>query len=70
MTAAKQFIQTKEHQDIMEAFERAEKITPAYREADRKYWQIGAVYKDGRLNERFKAFRAGVSFGKTYFRED
>lgn len=56
-------LSTKEHQDLMEAFERDYNLTRKHRE-DRSVWSENAFYCDGRINEQFLAFRKGYAFGK------
>lgn len=60
---------TKEHYDVMEAFERQHRSLRLDREKDRALWAKGHVYEDGEANRLFNAFRLGCAFAKAYYRE-
>ena len=60
---------TKEHEDIVNAFDRAHKGRRLDKEP-RDLWRRGVVYQDGHVNELFKAFREGYAFAKAYLRTD
>lgn len=60
---------TKEHDDIMQAFEQQHRSLRLDREKDRTLWSKGYLYQDGEANRLFIAFRLGCAFAKTYYRE-
>ena len=56
---------TKEHQDIMNQFEKDFKHLRLDRE-DKSLWSKNIIYGNGETNNIFLAYRSGYSFGKTY----
>jgi len=55
-------LRTKEHYDLMTAFER-----DAHGRVDREpkeLWVRGNIYQDGHVNEAFRAYRAGYAYGR------
>lgn len=56
-------LMTKEHYELMEAFEREHKHHRLDRE-NKELWKSGNVYEDGRANELFLAYRKGYALGK------
>ncbi len=61
-------IRTKEHYEIIEAFERAFKHEPRFKNGrldkeDKSSWSKGFVYQDAEVNVLFLAFRHGVAYG-------
>jgi len=61
-------IHTKEHYEIMDAFERAFKHEPRFKNGrldkeDKAMWSKGAVYQDAEVNVLFLAFRRGAAYG-------
>jgi hypothetical protein len=59
-------LHTNEHTDIMEAFEKHYPYLDKRKEP-KNLWPKNRVYCDGDVNDRFVAFRMGVSFGRNYF---
>jgi hypothetical protein len=58
-------IHTKEHQDIIKAFENL--YTGRFDKEDKETWAKGYVYQDGELNKQFIAFRNGYSAGRSAY---
>lgn len=54
---------TKEHQELMQMFERIYKAERLERE-DKSDWASNRIYQDGTVNKLFLAFRQGVAYGK------
>ncbi|WP_336974571.1 hypothetical protein [Alcaligenes sp. PF14] len=54
---------TKEHYDLMAAFERSHK--ERFDKEDKSLWPKGVIYQDGRVNELFQAYRHGYAYAKT-----
>lgn len=59
---------TKEHYDIIDAFERSFPHVQKTKE-DKSMWSKGYVYTNGDTNNLFIAFRHGAAFAKAYFRD-
>jgi len=59
-------LMTKEHYDLMAAFEREYKHRRLSRENDKDIWKSGNVYEDGNVNELFLAYRKGYAFGSSF----
>lgn len=66
-------IRTKEHYEVIEAFERA---LPHLRftsgrldKEDKASWAKGHVYQNGEINNLFLAFRHGVAYGTAISRD-
>ena len=59
-------LKSKEHQEIMAAFENVFKHYRLDREP-KDVWQQGNVYQDGHVNQLFLAFRHGVAYGKAVY---
>lgn len=53
---------TKEHYDLMEAFERAYRHKRLGREPKER-WPKGNIYQNGDTNELFQAYRLGYAYG-------
>lgn len=60
-------IETKEHYELIAAFERDHKHMRLDREKNRDLWLRGNVYEDGKTNEFFLAYRKGYAFAKCVF---
>lgn len=65
---------TKEHYEIIDAFERAFKNDAKFRNGrlnkeDKAMWGKGAVYQDAEVNFLFLAFRHGVAYGTAISRD-
>lgn len=58
-------IHTKEHQDIIKAFEGLH--AGRFDKEDKELWVKGYVYQDGELNKQFIAFRHGYSVGRSAY---
>jgi uncharacterized membrane protein len=56
-------ILTKEHYDLMEAFEKTQGKARPSREA-KELWQKGIIYQNGQINALFLAYRQGYAYGK------
>lgn len=56
-------LMTKEHYEIMAAFERECKGRRLDREA-KADWARGIIYQDGHVNELFSLYRKGYAFGQ------
>lgn len=54
---------SKEHYDLIAQFDRDNSSERLDKE-QKDLWNIGAVYKDGKVNSLFIAFRDGYSFAK------
>jgi hypothetical protein len=57
-------LKTKEHYDLLYAFER-DFIDKRLDKESKDLWEKGIIYQDGNVNNLFKAYRLGYSFGKT-----
>lgn len=55
---------TKEHDELMEKFEREFKHLRLDREQDKALWRRGNVYQNGEVNELYSAYIRGYAFGK------
>ena len=59
---------SKEHYEIMDAFEANMDKTSMYvrldREQDKELWKKGYLYEHGETNNLFKVFRMGVAYQK------
>ena len=65
-------IHTKEHYDVMEAFEYTFGRKPHYMRMDKEpkdQWARGFVYQNAETDALFKAFRHGVAYGKLAYQE-
>jgi hypothetical protein len=60
---------TREHDDLMEMFEREYRGHRLDREA-KELWVRGNVYQNGETNTLFLAYRRGYALGKVIGRED
>ena len=60
---------SKEHYDIIDAFERSHSGLRLDRES-KEFWSKGHVYQNGEANSLFLAYREGVSFAKAYYRDN
>lgn len=64
-------IKTKEHYDVIEAFERAMphmRFTSGRLDKEQKeMWSKGFIYQCGETNNLFLAFRHGVAHGKSVY---
>jgi hypothetical protein len=56
--------QSKEHYELMEAFERFFGYKNPSRCKDEPYKSKGCVYDNGEINKEFQAFRMGYVYGK------
>ena len=56
-------ILTKEHYDLMAEFEKNFKHLRLDKE-EKSLWKDGHIYQDGEVNQLFKVFRLGYSYGK------
>lgn len=56
-------LQTKEHYDLIAAFERDFKYLALAKE-DKSDWGRGIIYQNGTTNEMFKVYRYGYAYGK------
>lgn len=54
---------TKEHYDLMDAFDREFKYEDTTKEP-KDMWHRGIVYQNGQTNKLFLAYRRGYSLGK------
>ena len=54
---------TKEHEDIIAAFERAFPYGRKDKEP-KEHWKNGNVYQDGQYNQLFLAFRHGIAYAQ------
>ena len=61
-------LQTKEHYDLIAAFEGEMKGSRLDKEA-KQDWGRGIIYQDGRVNEMFKIYRKGYALGVYVGRE-
>lgn len=61
-------LNTKEHEDIVAAFDRLHKGRRLDKE-NREMWRKSIVYQDGHVNTLFLAFRDGYAFAKCYLRD-
>ncbi|MCK9622134.1 MAG: hypothetical protein M0R47_16560 [Methylobacter sp.] len=59
---------TKEHYDLLKDFEKLFKHERLDKE-DKKLWKKGQIYQNGEVNNMFKAFQLGYSFGKVSERD-
>lgn len=62
-------LKSKEHHDLMEAFERQCRLLPGAVRLDREdknYWSSGNIYQDGRTNSLFLAYRLGYAQGRAF----
>jgi uncharacterized membrane protein len=57
-------LNTKEHFDLMNKFERDFKDERLDREEDKELWKRGRIYQNGNTNQLFLAYRMGYSYGK------
>jgi hypothetical protein len=57
-------LNSKEHHDLMAAFDRQFKYKRLDREKNKALWASGQLYENGEVNELFKAFRLGYSLGR------
>jgi len=57
-------LNTKEHFDLMNKFERDFKDERLDREEDKELWKRGRIYQNGNTNKLFLAYRMGYSYGK------
>lgn len=61
-------LKTKEHYEVIEAFEADMKRAPFFRghytKEDKALWAKGHVYTHGETNAMFLAYRYGVAYGK------
>ena len=55
-------LNTKEHNDLMAAFE--QQHSGRLDKEDKALWPKGVIYQDGHVNELFLAFRRGYAFAK------
>lgn len=60
--SAVSMLQTKEHADLMEMFERT--FPGRHDKEPKDSWANGNIYQDGRMNEFFLTFRHGYAYGK------
>lgn len=58
-----EMLQTKEHYELMEIFEREHNRHRLDREKDKELWKKGAIYQDGHVNGLFLAYRKGYALG-------
>lgn len=58
---------SKDHYDLMAAFEREYKGQRFDKEA-KELWSKGVVYQDGQTNALFLAYRRGYSYGEAVHR--
>ena len=56
-------IESKEHYELMEMFEREFKHLRLDRE-DKSMWKMGAIYQSGETNNLFLAYRKGAAYGR------
>ena len=61
-------IGSKEHYDILDQFERNYRDLNTSRE-DKFWWIKGIVYQDDLVNQLYKAYISGYSFGKTSWQQ-
>ena len=59
-------LQTKEHYDLMESFERAY-VGERIDKEPKDLWPKGIIYQDGRVNALFLAYRLGYALGKVKY---
>ena len=61
-------IEEREREDLMEEFERIyhDKV-PSIDLEPKRLWDKGYVYKNGKANEIFLAFRSGYELGKSVY---
>lgn len=57
-------LKTKEHYDLLAAFER-DFYGQRLEKESKDLWTKGIIYQDGNVNNLFKAYRLGYSFRKT-----
>lgn len=55
-------LQTKEHYDLMAAFERCH--VERFDKETKDLWPKGIIYQDGRVNALFLAYRRGYAYAK------
>lgn len=60
-------IGSKEHYDVLEAFEQRSRGFRLDRE-EKSMWKKGYVYQSGETNERYRAFLEGYSFARCLFK--
>lgn len=66
-------LNTKEHYDLIEHFERACKSFPRRFRMDKEpkeMWPRGRIYQQAELNEHFLAFRSGYALGRVIERDE
>ncbi|MFA5135677.1 MAG: hypothetical protein WC505_07895 [Patescibacteria group bacterium] len=59
---------TKEHYELLKDFEKLFKHERLDKE-DKEMWKKGQIYQSGEVNNMFKAFQLGYSFGKVSERD-
>lgn len=59
---------TKEHYELMAQFEKA--YHGRMDKEEKADWSRGIIYQDGKVNEMFKIYRAGFSYGKFCGQQD
>ena len=60
-------LHTKEHQELIEQFERDYPHFDKNKE-DKNLWaEFNRIYQDGKVNEIFLAYRCGYSFGRGFY---
>jgi hypothetical protein len=64
---AGRMLDSQEHADLMEFFERQQRGRRLDRERDKALWARGHVYQSGEVNELFLAFRKGYALAKAMF---
>lgn len=57
-------IQSKEHYDLIEMFEKEFKGEYRFDREHKDMWPKGYIYQHGELNRLFKAYRRGFAYGK------
>jgi hypothetical protein len=62
-------LNTKEHYDLMAHFEKYYRHKRLDKE-NKSEWAKGRIYQDGQVNELFRAYRNGYSFGRVIERDN
>lgn len=63
-------LNTKEHYDLIEAFERTFRHHGRLDKESKDLWPRGSIYCDGRMNDLFNAYRQGYAYGKVVGRDE
>lgn len=62
-------LNTQEHEDLMDSFERAYSARCRLDREPREHWRHGVIYQSGDTNALFGSYRSGYALGKVVGRD-